>query len=181
MKKYLLLLFVSTGLAVGAFAQGPMTATAKAEIVKALVIIDDPLAGAGNALNFGLVNVGSTAGTVVVSTLGAATTGGGVASTSSATAARFSLSGTANKTYAITLPAAAVTINGTSGNALSTGATMTVNSFVSRPVSTGADATTGTLDATGNDNFSIGGTLNVSATQAEGQYSGNFTVSVAYN
>ena len=161
-----------------------MSGTAKAEIRKPLVIIDDPLLPPGsNALNFGIVAPGSAVGTFKLSTTNAhSMTGGVTVSAAIPTAvASFSLSGSAGKGYAITLGAASVTINGTSGNALTNSATMTVNAFTVRPASAGVDQLTGTLDGTGNDKFAVGATLNVSATQDEGQYAGTFSVTADYN
>ena len=39
---------------------------------------------------------------------------------------------------------------------------------------------TGTITLAGGDSFSVGGTLNVGANQADGAYSGTFTVTVDY-
>ncbi len=161
-----------------------MTGTAKAEIRKPLVIVDDPLVVPGsNALNFGIVAPGTAAGTVTLSTTNVPSTTGGVliSSVVPTSVASFELSGSAGKTYAITLGAASVTINGTSGNALTNAATMTVDGFTVRPVSAGADQLTGTLDGTGKDKFAVGGTLHVATTQDEGQYEGTFTVMANYN
>ncbi len=57
---------------------------------------------------------------------------------------------------------------------------MTVDNFLTRPTSAGADALTGTL-VSGTDVFKVGGTLHVAANQMEGQYTGSFSISAAYN
>lgn len=161
-----------------------MTGTAKAEIRKPLVIINDPLITPGtNALNFGFVAPGSAAGTVTLSTTNVSSTTGGVTVSPPVTTsvASFEISGSAGKAYAVTFGAASVTINGISGNALTNTATMTVDGFKVRPVSQGADQLTGILDGTGKDKFAVGGTLHVAPTQDEGQYEGTFQVMANYN
>lgn len=167
-------------------AQGNlMTGTAKAEIRKPLIIINDPLVGAANALNFGIVAPGSANGTYLLSTTNTQTLSNGITvSTAAATSpASFELSGSAGKTYVITLGASSVTINGTSGNALTNTASMTVDAFTVRPQSSGGvDQLNGTIDAvSGKDKFSVGATLHVSSTQDEGQYAGTFSVTANYN
>lgn len=169
---------------VAMFAQSSLSATAKAEIRKPLVIIEDPLIATGtNALDFGIVNTSATAGTVVLTTSNAESVTGGVSLSNTATkVASFQISGTAGKTYAITLITPLVTINGTTGAAFSSSATMKVNTFTVRPASVGGDALVGMLDGTtGIDKFVVGGTLHVAANQPEGQYAGTLSVSAAYN
>lgn len=180
------ILMTCTLIPAGLWAQSnTMTGTAKAEIRKPLVIVDDPLVPAGtNTLNFGIVAPGSAAGTLTLSTTNAKSTTGGVTYSSavSTSVASFELSGSAGKSYAITLGAASVTINGTSGNALTNAATMTVDGFTVRPASAGADQLTGILDGTtGKDKFAVGGTLHVATTQDEGEYEGTFTIMANYN
>ena len=87
------------------------------------------------------------------------------------TAAEFRITGTANYTYSITLPAGAITIDDNAGN------TMTVNSWTSTP------AKTGTISGSGSETLYVGGTLNVVGTQKEGVYNSDtyFDVTVDYN
>ncbi len=180
MKKSLFFIVVFFAFAVGTFAQSNvMTATAKAEIRLPLVIIDDPLVPAGtNALNFGIVNTGTALGTVVLSTQNAATVTGGVTLSSGAgtSVASFDISGSAAKTYALTITTPSVSITGPAGST-----PMTVDNFLTRPVSKGSDALTGTLSASGTDKFTVGGTLHVAASQTEGSYTGTFSLSAVYN
>ena len=149
------------------FAQVNATSNASATIVT-------PIAIANNTeMNFGNVAVSATPGTVVLATDGSRTTSGGVTlptTTGTVTAAQFTVSGQANFTYTITLPAAATTI--------SSGAnTMTVDTWTSNPTPTGD------LGAGGSQVLLVGATLNVNASQASGTYTSAtpFTVTVNYN
>lgn len=158
--------------------------TAKAEIRKPLVIVEDPSSASGGELNFGLVNASASVGTVVLSTTNVATASGGVnlTSTTGTTVAAFAISGSVGKTYAVSFASPSATLSGTSGDALANTATMTVDNFAVRTASAGVDGLIGTLDATtGADTFVVGGTLNVKANQDEGEYEGEFVVTVAYN
>jgi hypothetical protein len=128
-----------------------------------------PIAITKNAdLAFGKFAAGA-GGDVVMSTAGArSSTGGIVLSTvTPGNAASFAVSGDANATYAITLPANATLTSGAN--------TMTVASFTSNP------STTGTLSAGGTATLLVGGTLSVASAQAAGSYSGSFSVTVEYN
>ncbi len=122
------------------------------------------------ALAFGKFAAGS-GGSVTISPNGARSASGGVALVSSGggAAAQFSVSGDANLTYAITLPA-----NGTVALANGT-QTMAVNNFSSSPSGTGQ------LGSTGSQTLTVGATLGVGANQVTGSYSGSFDVFVDYN
>jgi hypothetical protein len=120
-------------------------------------------------LQFGDVFTAATAGTVVLSPAGARTATGGLTlgNLSPVGAATFAVTGAANAAYSITLPVSIV-LTGPAG-------TMTVSPFASSPSGTGL------LGATGQQQLNVGATLNVSANQADGDYSGSFPVTVAYN
>jgi len=82
--------------------------------------------------------------------------------------AAFSVTGTPNANFAITLPASAVTItNGVD--------TMTVDTWTTDAVGQQ------TLSASGTALFQVGGTLHIPAFAPLGAYAGSFTVSVDYN
>jgi len=137
------------------------TVTAKVDPVITLAKLTD--------LRFGDVFTSATAGTVVLSPAGArsATGGVGLGSLSVSGPATFTVTGAANATYAITLPAT-ITLSSASG-------TLTVSPVTSSP------GPTGLLSATGQQSLAVGGTLNVAANQADGDYAGTFNVTVAYN
>lgn len=120
-------------------------------------------------LSFGDVFTSPTAGTVILTPAGVRSATGGVTlgSLSPSGAATFTVTGGASTTYAITLP--------TSITLSIPGDTLTVSPVTSTP------SLTGFLDASGNQTLAVGGTLNVAANQADGNYTGTFNVTVAYN
>ena len=127
--------------------------------------------GAATNLSFGSFLAGS-GGSVVMSTGGARSQTGGVllvGQGSGVAAAQFTVVGTANATYSITLP-----LNNTVVLSDGNGHTMTVNSFVSSP------AVTGTLSGGGNQVVRIGATLIVGPNQPPGSYAGAFNLTVNY-
>lgn len=121
-------------------------------------------------LAFGRFAAGS-GGTITVGPSGARSAGGGVVLVSSGagTAAQFSVSGDANATYAISLPADGAVSLASGANS------MAVNTFTSSP------SPTGTLSAGGTQTLSVGATLTVGGNQPVGTYSGTFDVTVNYN
>ena len=150
------------------YGQASETANASATIVIPISIekISD--------MNFGNVAVqAANGGTVELTPGGARTAVGGVtlpAITGTVSAASFTVSGTPNYTYAITLPSSVTIEDGNSNN-------MTVDVFTSNPSSTGQ------LSNTGSQVLNVGATLNVSAAQPAGVYTSTtpFTVTVNYN
>ena len=149
------------------FAQVSSTSTASATIVGPIAIANTA------ALNFGNVAVNSSAGTVVITPAAVRSTTGGCtlpAVTGSPTAASFTVTGAANYTYAITLPAVATTISSGANN-------MTVDTWTSTPSSTG------TLSSGGTQTLTVGGTLHVAGSQVSGTYTSAtpFSVTVNYN
>lgn len=120
-------------------------------------------------LNFGDVVPTASSGTVVVTPAGArsATGGATLGSSSSVSAASFTVAGQANAAYTVTLPSSATITSGANS--------MTVNTFTSTP------SGTGNLGAGASQTLSVGATLQVGANQAIGTYTGTFSVSVAYN
>lgn len=136
------------------------TATASATIIPAIAIAKT------SDMNFGSVVPGSSAGTVVLASNGTATSA--LTLTGSKSAAAFSVTGGVNTAYTITLPTTTTLSDGAANS-------MTVNGFTS------SIGTAGTLSAGGTQSFNVGATLNVGASQASGDYTGSFTVTVAYN
>lgn len=123
------------------------------------------------ALSFGSF-VASGGGAVTISTSGARSASGGVLliPSSAGAAAQFTVSGDANATYTIQLPANDfVKLSGPGGD-------MLINDFVSSPSGAG-----GQLSAGGSQTLLVGATLNVASGQVPGEYSGSFSVTVDYN
>ncbi len=131
-------------------------------------------AAPGGGLAFGSFVAGSTSGTVIVTPGGARSKTGGViliSSESGHSAAVYTVTGTADTTYSITLPADGIV-------ALSLGSNhMEVNTFISTPVAT--SASTGLLTG-GSQTLRVGATLSVDASMDEGLYEGTFTVTVVF-
>ncbi|TCM19786.1 uncharacterized protein DUF4402 [Novosphingobium sp. PhB165] len=156
---------LAPGAALAAEAKGSATA----EVVAPAQIV--PLA----YLRFGAFTRPTTAGTETVSTTGAVTGTGGMASNLSLAqssggrgAASFQLNGSAYRLFLVTLPGTTTISSGA--------ATMQVSDFTSDAGTFGI----GVLGALGQDTLNVGGTLNVSANQAPGNYSGTFTLTVYY-
>ncbi len=168
MKKLVLFFVILLAFTAATFAQVSATATATAVIVGPIGITNTA------NMNFGNVAVSTAPGTVVLATDGSRTVTGGCtlpAVTGSPAAAAFTVTGAANYTYAITLPAAATTLDDGAGHQ------MTVDTWVSNP------SGTGTLSAGGSQALTVGATLNVAGSQAAGTYNSTapFTVTVNYN
>ena len=149
------------------FAQATATASASATIITPITIAKTV------DMNFGNVAVSATlAGTVVLSPAGGRSAGGAGGVTLPATmgtvaAASFTVSGQANYTYAITLPASTSITSG--------GNSMTVDNFTSTP------SATGNLGSGGSETLTVGATLNVTAAQAAGVYTNAAGVPVTVN
>ncbi|MBP7675339.1 MAG: DUF4402 domain-containing protein [Thermoanaerobaculia bacterium] len=123
-------------------------------------------------LRFGEVVASTADGTVVITSGGAKSATGGVTALSGLPhgAAAFTVGGGANRTFSITIPTTDVTIT-----KIASTETMTVNAFTS------SLGSSGTLSSGGAATLNVGGTLNVGASQTTGNYSGEFSVTVAYN
>jgi len=119
-------------------------------------------------LNFGAAISGSSAGTLTLAASGTATrtvTGGvRLLSDGYVNAARFTVSGDADRSFSISLPSS-VTIAGPSG------ASMSLTNFTEN---------SGNVLNGGTNSFYVGATLNMNARQRGGSYSGTFSVSVDY-
>jgi hypothetical protein len=134
---------------------------ATAEVVAPLTLTHD----VGAVLNFGTLTSGTGGGTVVVSRAGSGTATGDVTLMpgSVESADSFSVEGDPSRRFSISTGAGSVT-SGSDSMAFTTDA-----------------RANHTLDASGAATFTVGGELTVGADQAEGSYSGLYTVTVTYN
>ena len=147
-------------------ANAASTASSASATIVAAIAISNTV-----GLNFGQIVPSIAIGTVAVGTDGSRSPNGGVTLSNGtlSTAASFDVTGGANSTYTIDLPAS-ITITGP-------GAPMTVDAFVSNP----AEGSTGALSAGGTETLLVGATLNVGVSQVAGAYTGTFNVDVVYN
>ncbi|NCU31252.1 DUF4402 domain-containing protein [Candidatus Saccharibacteria bacterium] len=142
----------------------PATGTAAANIISPLAIRQD------NGLEFGTIATSGTAGTVTIGHQEALNlTWSNVSVIKPADAARksgkFTVTGLSGSTYKLTVPVSVTIENG--ANSMSIALTNSATS-------------TGNILTDGTSSFYVGGTLSVGATQATGEYKGNYTVTVAY-
>ena len=140
------------------------SATIDANIVSTINLV------AQNGIVFGDLSASSIPGSVAIDTDGSRTTTGGATlnSSTSATPARYEVTGDPNALYSITLPAT-VTITSSAGDK------MIVDSFISLP------SAGGRLDSAGRQNLSVGATLRVGSFQPFGAYTGVMATTVEYN
>ena len=171
MKKTLLIIVLALMAGTELFAQATATATATATIISPITLTKDV------DMNFGNLAVNANPGTVLLTAAAAPTrtAGGGVTlsvtTPGTVTAAKFTVGGAANFTYAITLPVGATTIDDNNSH------TMTVDTWTSLP------SGTGTIGVGGTQDLYVGATLNVAGSQTPGIYVSDtpFSVTVNYN
>ena len=123
------------------------------------------------ALSFGAFTAGS-GGTITVGTSGARVKTGSVIlvnQAGTASAAQFTISGTPNAMFTISLP-----VDGTVFLSDGGSGSMALNGFASSP------AAVGVLSGGGTQQISVGATLSVGGAQTTGNYSGAFSVTVNY-
>jgi len=143
--------------------------TANVVVVQPLFLVKS------QALDFGGIAVGTTAGTVVINpNTGARTVTGGVtALTSSFAPAAFIGAGASKSKIAIIKePRSAITLTRSGGTE-----TMLVDTFMVE----GGNGTSRQLEADGTIRFKVGATLRVGANQARGTYVGTFNMTIDYN
>jgi len=152
--------------------------TAGGELVTALTITNT------TPLNFGVIAIPATAGTVAMNTAGLRTPTGCtiVATGTPKTVALFTVGGTASDNYTLTLPTTITVSNLTTGTGERD---MTIDNIVVK-VDAAAEAAytvpinTPQLSALGASTFLVGGTLNIKALQTLGVYAGTYEVVVDY-
>jgi len=158
------ILALSIGLLSAATADAATASSpASADLVPAIAITNTV------PLEFGQIVPSATIGTVTVPTAGNRAISGGVTLANGivATPSSFDVTGSADSTYAITLP--------TSITLLGVGPPMVVDGFVSDPSGNGL------LSPQGTQTFPVGATLHVGVNQPAGEYTGTFDVNIAYN
>jgi len=178
--KYSRRLLIAAGLAVsatGAFAQSSATATANATatVIRPITLASSADLAFGNVVPsaaLGTLTVAAASGTPTQTPAGGVTQPGTQKGT--ITAAKFDVAGEGGFTYTITLPAGAATISDPGTD------TMTVDTWTSSIVVT-AGLLSNAIGAAGTQTFYVGGTLHVAANQAPANYTGTFSVTVAYN
>lgn len=161
-----------TGLAATLLALGVLSSPtfAASTTGNAQAVIVTPIAiSESQSMNFGSVGPDTAASTVVLDTAGAVSSAtADLVPGTGAAAGVFAVTGEANFTYAISLPASATLTSGANS--------MTVDTWT-----TATGSGSATLDGTGNDTINVGATLNVGASQAAGTYTGTYTITVDYN
>ena len=118
-----------------------------------------------SALQFGEI-IGGTAGTVVVTPLGAAV-GGSLPSAGTPSAGTFDITGEGNRTFSIAIAKVSELVNGTDN--------LVIGTFTNT-----ADGATGTL-ASGTLTLGVGATITLDGSEPAGTYTGTYTVDVDYN
>jgi hypothetical protein len=160
------------------FAQSSATASSVPASARIYVPITVSLTNGG--MSFGDIFASAAGGDVTLDPQNntRTTTGPTTATTGSVSSAAFKVTGKRNATYAITLPAdGSVTLTGA-------GTAMPVNQFTASVEGAAATGTaTGLLPNAANatQTFTVGGTLTLAANQTDGDYTGIFNVTVAYN
>lgn len=167
MRKLFALSIFVIAITASAFAQVTATANATAVIITPITITKTA------DLDFGILAVNATPGTVGLTTGSVASATGGVTLLGGTpTAAVFQVAGLAGESYSFSLPAS-ITLQGPGVN------TMVVNAFVN----TASGTIPGVAPATGTEDISVGATLIVDASQAAGAYTNttDLTATVNYN
>lgn len=158
----------------GLLASAPAHAATANANASATVIAPLAIAAASD-LAFGSFAPGA-GGSVTISTSGARSASGVLLLTSSASAARFNITGQPNATYTITHGGTPVLTNAASD-------TMALAKFsdLTAGNATSGNVAAGTLGAAGTQSLYVGGTLTVAAAQPAGVYTGDVIATVEYN
>lgn len=162
-----------------AFAQSA-SSTASNVQASARIYVPISVSLTNGGMSFGDIFANTTGGDVTLNPQdnSRSTTGPVTATTGTVSAAAFTVTGKRNATYAITLPAdGTVALSGP-------GTAMPVNKFTASVNNAAPTANaTGLLPNTAGaaQTFTVGGTLTLTANQTDGDYTGTFNVTVAYN
>jgi hypothetical protein len=158
----LLTIAATAGLITSASAQSTATASTTATLIKPIAITNI------SDMNFGTVAASASEGTVVMTSAGVVSHSGGATTSGAVTAASFGVTGEANSTFSITMPASIVLQSGTEGPLL------TVSGIAAE---SGATATLVDGEAV----IAIKATLEVPANAAAGLYVNNAGLAVTVN
>lgn len=175
---FVLLSFVSNVFAVGNSAEGSATAKLQTGIT-----VTKKDGAASSNLRFGTLIAGAGAGGTVKVSYSSGnpviefTSQGSLTRITDATGngigpAIFTVSGTANANFSLTLPASDITITQQSGGS----STMTVGTFTAY-----SSTSTTSLDANGANELYIGALLHVTGGQSTGFYVGTFEITIVNN
>lgn len=118
-------------------------------------------------LNFGTIVVGAAAGTVAIAADGSRACDAALTCSGTVSSAAFDISGSKKEVVTITSDALVTLVNADD-------ATQTMTASLAR------SANSATLTNAGAASFNVGGTLSVAASQLDGNYTGNFNVTVDY-
>jgi hypothetical protein len=153
-------------------AAAPAFATQGSQSVNASAAVITPITTSATAMNLGslVMDASNTAGTLVLSPLGARSVTGGVNLVGGATGTAGSVSVTAQSgnTYSVTLPTSVSLTSGANS--------MTLDTFTSSIAQLSGVTGNGSAQT-----YPIGATLHAGASQAAGTYTGSFTVTAAYD
>ncbi|MDH7973276.1 DUF4402 domain-containing protein [Sphingomonas sp. AR_OL41] len=133
--------------------------TASVKILRAITVTKS------SDLYFGKILPSATASTVAVAESGARTCGASLGCYDTATSGAFHVVGTSGEIVSVSLDSASTTLSDGASHS------MTVNL---------ATSTTALTLTGGAGDFKVAGTLNVGASQADGTYTGQYSVSVNY-
>lgn len=128
-----------------------------------------------STLDFGTLLPFGRPGTVTITTAGGSNTSN-LLLIEQGSVAEWSVKGTGNAPYAVTLPAN-ISLTSDNGNE----SPMTVSAFRTSARSSGYSTPISVLDASGDGSFTVGATLNVGANQPAGTYTGSYEITVSYN
>ncbi len=143
--------------------QATATATARAEVLQQISAVNTA------ELDFGTISRGSVAGQVTIAPDGSgrSISGGVSGAGGDPHPAQFLASGSPSRTYTISHDSGATLTNGS-------GDTLAITSLIID------GPTTRQFDTSGESVIGVGGVLAVAGNQAEGSYSGNFSLTVEY-
>jgi len=116
-------------------------------------------------LEFGDI-IGGTAGTVIISPLGAPS--GTLTSTGTQSAGTFNITGANNRTFSIAIAKVTDLVNG--------GDDLVISAFTNTE-----GGATGTLSGTGTLTLGVGATITADSSEPDATYTGTYTVDVDYN